>query len=444
MNKQRTLIALAWIASIVVAYLVGGTGTSVQTNAPAGEAKTNAASAAANAGVDKESRAMVRKMDDLAEGEAGARPNVATLIAKARLEMGSGMGGMMNIRSMLRAIAPIAELDDSQIMEALAEVEKTVREPQQKMMFYSLLLGQWAEKDGKAALAYAEEKLGGSSPFDFGVRATILGTWARRDPDAAWRWYQTERKPEDNERTMGMSVNMIFAGMASSDLDSALQRVAALDDTTRAMALQGIAGSATNDASRKRLIDRATGLPQEQRAQIYQGLVGPWAMMDSEAAVKWIRTLPAEEQKPLRDSAGQMMMMMKPALGAELLLEGAEEKDKPQIYDRVAGQWAFQDARAAGEWLMKQPQGPELDGARRSYAMAVVNKDAAGAMDWAKSVQKPEQREQAVEQVFQVWRGKDTAAAEAALESAGLPPEKVQKLKESKPPVKTGAMRLGF
>jgi hypothetical protein len=193
------------------------------------------------------------------------------------------------------------------------------------------------------------------------------------------------------------------------------------------------------------LLERAAGLPQEQRAQIYQGVVAPWAMMDSDAAVKWLRALPAEEQKPLRESAGQMMMMMKPALGAELLLENAEEKDKPQIYDRVAGQWAVQDARAAGEWLMKQPQGPELDGARRSYAVSVASKDPAGAMDWAKSVQAPEQREQAVGQIFQVWRSRDAAAAEAALESAGLPAEKVQKLKESTPPPKPGPVRrFGF
>ena len=39
--------------------------------------------------------------------------------------MGGGMGGMMNIRAMLRAIAPIAELDDSQLQEALAEVMRT-------------------------------------------------------------------------------------------------------------------------------------------------------------------------------------------------------------------------------------------------------------------------------------------------------------------------------
>jgi hypothetical protein len=451
MNNQRLLIGAAWLASLIAVYFIGGLGNSTGNSsrgAGAGNSTQNVSGAAAE-GAPKGDRVYLRKAGDLAvDGDPGsARPSVQTIIARARMEFRTGMGGMMNFRQMLRAIAPLAELDDAQLQEALGEVEKTVRDPQQKMMFYSILLGQWAESDGKAAMAYAEEKLSGNPMMDFGVKGGIVGAWARRDPDAAWRWFQTERKPSENEQRDRMQLTMIFAGMAGNNLDTALSRLEGLDDQSRAMALSGIANSATDETSRRRLLDRATSLPTEQKNQLRQGLIQQWVMMDADEALKWVRSLPSDEQKPLRDSAGSMMMMMRPAAGADLLLEGAEEKDKPGIYDRVVGQWAFQDSRAAGEWLMKQPQGPDLDGARRTYAMAVAQKDPAAAMDWAKSVQNDEQRALSVEQIFQQWRGKDAAAAEAALDTAGIPAEKIKQLKESKPPEKataTGVRRFGF
>jgi hypothetical protein len=447
MKREHFLIGIAWIATVVVAYFIGSSGESSKGNASAAGAagaKAEGAGASAASADAKQQRSFIRKFGDFDEATLGAdgKPNVVALIARARQQFASGMGGMMNIRAMLRAIAPLAELDDSQLQDALAEVEKTVRDPQQKMMFYSLLLGQWAESDGKAALAYAEEKLGSGSPFDMGVRASILGSWARRDPDGVWKWFQTERKDDGNERTKGMLVSMVFAGMAANDLDTALQRLSTLDETTRGMAMSGIANSANNETSRKRLLDRAQTLAPEQRNQIRQGIVGQWAMSDSDAAIKWIHSLPADEQKPVRESAANMMLMMQPAKGAELLLEGAEEKDKPRLYDRVVGQWAWQDSKAAGEWLSKQSQGPELDDARRTYSMAVAQKDPSAAMDWAKSVQNPEQRNQSVEMVYQQWRTKDVAAADTALDATDLPPEKIKQLKSAPAPTstKTGAV----
>lgn len=432
MTTPRILLALAWLASLAIAFVIGGSGDSAGTAAAAANhAGTTAhAAPAASAVASSRTPAMESRSDE-------AKPNVKLVIGRARLEMGSGMGGMMNIRGMLRAIAPIAELDDSQLQEALAEVEQTVREPQQKMMFYSLLLGQWAETDGLAAMTYAQTKLEKGSMFDMGVTSSVLSTWARTQPEEAWKWFTAGQAEDTNDRTRMSSLRSIFAGLAASDLDTAFARAGTLDEQSRGMALNGIASSATDDNSRRRVLDRVNSLPPEQRNQVRQNIAGPWAMSDPEAAVTWIRGLPADEQKPVRESAGQMMLMMKSALGAEFLLEGAEEKDKPGLYDRVASQWAQQDARAAGAWLTKQPQGPELDSARRSFARVVAQRDPAAAFDWARSVQDAKQRTESIGQVYQTWRGKDAAAADAALGSSGLPPEQVQKLREAKPPEST-------
>ena len=432
MNTQRILIIAAWLASLAAAYFIGGSGEPARS--PASVVVPANATPAGPVGI---ASVASPRAGDAADDAKETKRNIPSIIAQARLQMGGGMGGMMNIRSMLRAIAPIAELDDSQLQEALAEVEKTVREPQQKMMFYSLLLGQWAETDGRAAMAYAEGKLEKGSMFNMGITSSVLSTWAHRDPDAVWKWLETEHKDDGSDRSRMMALSAVFAGFASSNLESALSRLGSLDDPSRAMALGGIAMSAQDDTSRRRLLDRTASLPPEQRNQLRQGAIGQWAMSNPEEAVAWVRSLPADEQKPVRESAGQMMLMMKPALAADFMLEGAEEKDKPQIYDRVVMQWAGQDARAAGEWLTKQPQGPELDGARRTFATVVAQRDPSAAMDWARSVQDQDQRTQSVGQVYQMWRGKDPKAADAALGAAGLPPDKLKELREAQPAAST-------
>ena len=258
-NATRILFAVLWLASIAAAYFIGqGGGPSTSSAGKSSESNTGASSTAE---ANRKSGSIVGAFSDPDGAPPGERKNVASLIGRARAEMASGMQGMMNLRGMLRAIAPLAELDDAQLQEALKEVENNVREPQQKMMFYSILLGQWAESDGPAALKYAEEKLKGKTPFDFGVRGAIIGSWARRDPDAVWRWYQANRETSEGDPNSQMTLSAVFAGMASKDLDGALTRLNTLSDQERAMAVNGLSSMAWDETSRSRLIDRAASLP---------------------------------------------------------------------------------------------------------------------------------------------------------------------------------------
>jgi hypothetical protein len=431
MNQQasRVLIGVVWRSSIAAAYFLGQSGSTLPTPAPPAIASTASQSSGA-ADAAKTARVVERFSGVPGDAENGGSKSIVNIIARARMEMGSGMNGMMNLRGMLRAIAPLAELDDSELQAALAEVEKTVTEPQQRMMFYSLLLGQWAETNGPAAMAYAEKNVK-KGPFDFGIKAAVLGAWARQDPDAVWRWYQSSKENITSDPNSQMTVSAVFAGMASKDLDTALARLNTLEEHERPMALNGIANTAGDARSRKRLLERSETLAPELRRQIQENAIRSWAMMDPEEAIKWIRSRPAEDQPGLRTSAGNMVMMGDPARGAELMMEGVAEKDKPRTYDTIVGQWAYRDPRGAAEWLTKQPQGAELDNARRTFAAVVAQRDPSAAMDWAKSVVNEEQRVSSVQQVYQQWRKRDASAADAALDGSGLAPEKINAFRDA-------------
>ncbi len=437
MNTPRILVAAAWLATLAVAYFFGSSGESARHSTAAPPAPTPVPTVSADAVPvtapgGEASREEVRS----------EKPSVASLIARARLEMRGGQPGMRNSRGMLRAMAALAELDDAQLQEALAEVEQSVREAGQKQMLYSALLGLWAETDGRAAMAYAQGKLGKGSRFAGNAIQAVVGAWARRDPEAVWKWFETQPKDEVDDHTRGIAATSVFRGMAAHDLESALARLLTIDDRSRTSALHGIADSATDNASRRRLLDRSASLPPGQRDKIRDIVTPEWALSAPDEVMAWIRSLPADEQKSVRGSASDDLLHAKPALAADFLLEGAAEKDKRRILARTVSSWAQEDVRAAGEWLTKQPQGPELDDARSRYAGLVAPRDPAAAMDWARSVQNEKQRTQSIASVYGTWRAKDPAAANAALRATGLPPETINQLVQ-KPPQPPGSSGTG-
>ena len=70
----------------------------------------------------------------------------------------------------------------------------------------------------------------------------VLGTWARREPEAAWDWFMKSREEEDSGPVIGFGqVSAVFSGIASKDIDLAFKRLDVLDDNERNRAIQGIA-----------------------------------------------------------------------------------------------------------------------------------------------------------------------------------------------------------
>jgi hypothetical protein len=366
------------------------------------------------------------------EAGKGERPKVRDLIIQARAAMGSGLGMFTNMRGMIRAIAPLADLNPEEIQQALAEIEATVKEPQQKMMFYSMLLAQWAETDGPAALAFARDKAQGMGPMGSGITMQVVGSWARQDPEGAWKWWQGVRDSNERSAFGGPEGYLagIFGGLAASSLDTAFSRLATLQEHEKQAALQGITMSAQTPAGRDALLARAGSLEPDLRSNLYRNIVGSWMMSDPDGALKWIDTLPAEDRGSITQQAGTMLMWSDPARGAEMMLKNADEKRLPQTYSQIVTQWASRDPQGAGEWLNQQPAGPQLDQARSSFAFQIAERDPGGAFEWAKAITEENTRNSAYQSIYNRLRGRNTERADAALEAAGLPKEVVSKIRE--------------
>jgi hypothetical protein len=156
-------------------------------------------------------------------------------------------------------------------------------------------------------------------------------------------------------------------------------------------------------------------------------------MFAPDQAIEYMKTQPSEEQSELRSLMGNMLIMSNPKKGAAFMLEGATEEEKPQRYESVINSWAHQDPNAAGNWLNEQPKGPQLDKAKRAFVFAAAEKDSPSAMVWASTITEPEGRQAATTFAYTVWKRKDPAAAEQALNASGLTAQQLDQVRASQP-----------
>ena len=367
------------------------------------------------------------------QGGPGAL-SVQSILAQVKSLMRTG--GMQNPSAMLKTISLLGQIRDEDIQAALKETSD-VKEPQSKMMINMVLLSRWAEKDGPAALKYAEDNLGESGPMVQMAKMGVLSSWAQSDPDAAWEHLKTS---DDSGNGMfgGRSMMMMgmFSSLASKDLDKAFSRLSELEEPQeRQMALNGIAQTASDEASRSRLMAEIGRLEDEsERKEARASILGQVAMMDPESAIKMTAELPANERKEAAQRVGTMLMMSDPERGAAYILENTDADGKKQAYNQVVAQWVHADPNKAGKWLGDQPQTPDLDSARATFAGSVAGRDPESAMAWANTVTNPDERAASVTQVYNNWKKKDEAAASAALESSGLSPEQIQSIRAGKNP----------
>jgi hypothetical protein len=228
--------------------------------------------------------------------------------------------------------------------------------------------------------------------------------------------------------------------MAANDLESTMHRIEDLESDLIFPALQGINRTAMGEGERGRLLTAMDGLPYGYRETAQSQIACDWMQIDFEDAVKWMRSRPEADQKPLLTLAGTWIAQADPQRGAALMLEKATNAERPDIYKDITQRLFYADSASAGQWLSKQPQSPDLDLARGRYASLLAYQNSEAAMQWAMSVQDEKQRTDAVQDVYRTARVNDAKAADRVLDASGLPADQIQairkapKLNEAPPP----------
>lgn len=427
MQRTTTTIAgtaILWLGTLAGAFYLGTSHESRNDNAASGPANTARSAAESSAGHSGSASRSAR------DREAAVKVlTVQQILAKMKATMRGG--SMQNPASMMKVMGLLDKIQPEDVPEALAAAE-AMTDPQQKMLLAMCLLAKWAEMDGPAAMKYAEEHATGLGPMGQMAKMSVAGAWAENDPEAVWKWYKDQSAKDSGGMFGGnMALVSLFSSMAENDPDLAFKRLEEIDGPGRQMALAGMFQSSLfDDAKLQRILSKVESLPDEaERKQAKQMMLGQWVMMAPEQAVAWVKNQPQDEQADLRESMGTMLMMSDPKKGAAFMLEGVSDEEKPACYSRIMDHWAGMDTNAAGTWLKEQPQGPQLDEARRSFVNAASQKDPQTAMEWAGTITNPDLRVSATSMAYQAWKKKDAAAADQALGRSGLDETQIQALK---------------
>ena len=417
--------SVLWLGTLLGAYQFGQRQGAVQAApdpATAADAGNTRVASNSRSGTDAAGRNGQRSAD-----KAQA---VKQLFAQVKATMRPG--SMQNPMAMMRALALLDKLRLEDVPAALLELE-AMKDPQAKMMVSMAVLGKWAEQDGPAAMKYAEDHAKDLGPIGIGIKMSVVATWAEKDPEAVWAWYQSN-KDKDSGGMFGsnqMMLSSIFSNLMSNDPDSAFKRLDELDKGARVMALSGMAQSALfDDSKRQDLLDRIGAMPDaSERTQARQMLISQWVMLAPDDASAWVAKQPAAEQKEMRASVGMAFMMSDPKKGAAFTMEGATAEEKPALYSTVVGSWAATNPDAAATWLAEQGDGPELDQARCTLASSLGDKNPASAMENVGAITDANLRVATATGIYRKWQASDAAAADKGLSGAGLTAEQVQQIK---------------
>lgn len=336
-------------------------------------------------------------------------------------------GGTETVRSTAAGLGFIVQIDPEMMAEALAIALELPDEPGRRLLVKNLL-AYWAERDPRAALAWASSEAAGVHRAD--LAQGLMTAWIASNPDAALGLSAKTGSGQFPPLAVDESaVATVFRSMAGRDPKRAFARLAYLDDAKIAPALRGIFDSVSSDAEREAILPLISEIGRDDtRIQARRAMIEHWARGDVLAAAAYVdKAEPAWERTRLMDSLCFTWLQADPQAAAGWWLERAPG---PDTLVKIINVWAQQDPDAAGAWLGKLPAGLASDTARMSFARQVADRDEEGALRWAETVSDEAMREGTIDHIFTNWRQRNADEADAFLHNAGWPEGRVERLSQ--------------
>ncbi len=335
---------------------------------------------------------------------------------------------------MVQALTSLYALDGDALRKAIGEVKHTITDPQQKFALYSMLLSRWAERDGRAALAFALTE--GKQPAMAGLEYRVLDVWARREPDAAWAWFQKVGAAGGEIMVGGRErfLPTLFGALASNDVSAARERMRGLSEKEQFSAVFGMMSATGDPRTREALLSAAADHDFQLRAMVYANVLAEWMLSDPMAATAWLDAMPADERIDAALEAGLKLMPIDPPRAADLMVRNVDDITLlARAYRLIRIEWIALDPLGAGEWFYRQPPSGALNYAWGNVGVELLERDADMAFAWAKGIPVESQRLPMIGNMYQQLHEKDALRAEQVLQRANLPFEMVTKIRQSLP-----------
>jgi hypothetical protein len=300
------------------------------------------------------------------QGSTASEPIAWKNLAVRMAEMRKG-GGMSDMRELMRVRKQLADMSKEEILAALAEIAALGLEPDARKMLEDVLVGPLIERDPELALATFGGRIANDPDGAGSQLSAALGAWAKKDLAAATAWFDRqladglfESKTLNGQSQARMEFEAALVGnLLPSDMAAAAQRIAALPEEQRRVALERISFSELSPAGQKAYAELVRGLvPQDLRAGSFTHVIaelipdGGYAkvggFLDDIAATPEERAVSAREaaNAQLEEIAGERALTRE---DVDAMREWLTSQ-APGTVDRVTGEALADAAQAGGEF----------------------------------------------------------------------------------------------
>ena len=241
---------------------------------------------------------------------------------------------------------------------------------------FGQIVQQWAADDPKSAAEYCVSNALGTPD----TVANAVASWARQDAGAAITWAGALTDPAQRDAALARGLGI----MGGSDPQQA---------ATLAM----------------------TMLTGAQQVQALGGIAGAWATKDPSAAAAWAEQLTDANARSNAVSRVAGMWAQQDPAAVRGVGRANSRWRIPALDDhqRMGSSGSRGDGEVGGNSCARRPR----DRVLATFSQTITDVDPAGAVAWAATIAKPQQRDSAISQVYQQWKRTDPKAADAWLRS---------------------------
>lgn len=302
------------------------------------------------------------------------------------------------------------KMNAAEILQALNDLNNDSLNMQGHMMIHGMLVMQLAKKNGPEAMGYTMDLEKNNEMIL--IKKIALQAWSNNDPEGAYTWYLNNKDvltPRDSKQFLAGTIE----GLAKKDFTSALEIAKNVDDLSRGSVLLNMgAVIADNPEHRKQFTDYLLTLENsDERNKIASVLVRKLTLTNLQAAIEYVEAWQVDGKTNLVNSLASEWVRAEPekALDWQLSQTGAE--GSIGLSNSFRG-WARQNVDAARKWLNAQEENLNKDQLRRFAAKETIwHRNSAEAVQWASSIQDPEQKTKSYTEIYATWSGRDYEGA---------------------------------
>lgn len=332
--------------------------------------------------------------------------------------------------TLFNSLDEMLHLDKEQLKVVIAAIRNdTALDDEMRSNIIGFAVMTMATDHPASALATFTESAGLLGNGGGHVLHTAISRMAQTDPAAALAWLRNHEANHPEMDTNAAKQGLI-EGTAKRDPAEAFRMISELGETrnTASARATAIASAATDPASRTAVLHALrehlkTQPPGQEANEMRSATITTLARQaigeGFESATEWVESSglnPMEtdvfiaglDARLTSNDAGQWIDW----IGGHLPPEKLSEKIEP-----IFNQWTHRDYRAAGEWLLKAPEGPAKAASVKVYAATLAPHHPESAAQWALTLPAGPERTEILSSIHRTLTRTDPdAAANFAIE----------------------------